>query len=133
MPALVFTVDEFLAAHRLPRFPLYALWQEGLSPVSHTVGSRTFLSFDAAERWRRVPERAATRRGRAGAGPEETQTLGHSRKRPHEVSPAGRLPTTDGRASGSSCDASTCSVRDQLWVGCSGPERVWRRRARPPD
>jgi hypothetical protein len=59
-PRLAFTIAEFAQAHRLSVSMYYKLKAQGLGPIEMIVGSRRYVSFEAAERWRREREAAAT-------------------------------------------------------------------------
>jgi hypothetical protein len=59
-PPLAFTVAEFAQAHRLSVSMYYKLKAQGLAPAEMIVGKRRYVSFEAAERWRREREAAAT-------------------------------------------------------------------------
>jgi hypothetical protein len=59
-PPLAFTIAEFAQAHRLSVSMYYKLKSLGLAPVEMVVGSRRYVSFEAAERWRRDREATAT-------------------------------------------------------------------------
>jgi len=58
-PIAAFTVQEFAKAHRLSVSMYYKLKAQGLGPVEMVVGSRRYVSVEAAERWRREREAAA--------------------------------------------------------------------------
>jgi hypothetical protein len=55
-----FSVQEFCDAHRISKARYYELKQQGLTPVEMVVGKRRIISHEAAERWRREREAAAT-------------------------------------------------------------------------
>lgn len=46
-----YSVREFCEAHSLSRSFLYRLWRAGKGPGRVKVGSRTFITREAAERW----------------------------------------------------------------------------------
>ena len=54
-----FSVFGFCVAHGLSRSKLYDLWRRGEGPRLMKVGSRTLVSVEAAQAWRRACERAA--------------------------------------------------------------------------
>jgi hypothetical protein len=58
-PLAAFTIAEFVRAHRLSVSMYYKLKAQGLAPVEMAVGKRRYVSFEAAERWRREREAAA--------------------------------------------------------------------------
>jgi hypothetical protein len=49
---LVFTVDEFVDAHRISRTHLYKLWRKGLGPRFKLVGAKRLITTEAAAAWR---------------------------------------------------------------------------------
>lgn len=51
-----FTVHQFCADHSISRATFYNLINEGKGPVLMKVGSRTLISVEAAEAWRRRME-----------------------------------------------------------------------------
>jgi hypothetical protein len=55
-----FTIAEFAHAHRLSVSMYYKLKAQGLAPIEMAVGKRRYVSFEAAKRWRRAREAAAT-------------------------------------------------------------------------
>lgn len=54
-----FRVPEFAVAYRISTWSLYALWRRGEGPARFRVGSRWFISVEAAEAWRAGLEAAA--------------------------------------------------------------------------
>lgn len=59
VPATVYTVNEFLLAHKFCRATLYKLWRDGGGPRRMTVLGRTLISVEAAADWRREREAAS--------------------------------------------------------------------------
>ncbi len=51
-----YTVDEFCEAYSISRSFLYKLWENGLGPVYYKLGTRRFISFEAAEEWQKQNE-----------------------------------------------------------------------------
>jgi predicted DNA-binding transcriptional regulator AlpA len=56
-----FSVDEFCKRNRISRATFYNLQKVGQAPRVMKVGSRTLISVEAAEQWRRELERVAAR------------------------------------------------------------------------
>jgi predicted DNA-binding transcriptional regulator AlpA len=50
------SVDEFCADHGISRAMFYKLQKEGSGPRIMKIGSRTLISLEAAETWRRQME-----------------------------------------------------------------------------
>ena len=50
-PAL-YTIPEFIKAHRISRGKFYQLMKDGEGPDLMEVGARRFVTFEAAQRWR---------------------------------------------------------------------------------
>jgi hypothetical protein len=59
IPGAAFTIREFCAAHRLSVSMYFKLKNQGLGPREMAVGSRRYVSFEAAALWRREREAAA--------------------------------------------------------------------------
>jgi len=53
-----YTVDAFCEAHHISRAFLYQLWSKGRGPDKTKLGRRTFITGEAAARWRRRIEDA---------------------------------------------------------------------------
>jgi len=60
IPPGAFSIREFARAHRISEDMFYKMAREGWGPAVMKVGSRTLISHEAAERWRREREAAAT-------------------------------------------------------------------------
>jgi hypothetical protein len=58
-PAASYTIREFCAAHRLSLSMYFKLKSQRLGPREMAVGSRRYVSFEAAAAWRRERETAA--------------------------------------------------------------------------
>jgi hypothetical protein len=56
MEPVVYTVDEFVAAHRICRATFYNLLKDGKGPVTMKPNRRTLISGEAAADWRRKME-----------------------------------------------------------------------------
>ncbi len=56
---LMFSVNEFCRAHRISRGTFYKLLSKGLGPTAIKIGTRTLITAEAAEEWRRRMERNA--------------------------------------------------------------------------
>ncbi len=56
MDQLALSIDGFCKSHNITRAFLYQLWQRGAGPTRMKVGSRTLISVEAAEAWRRQME-----------------------------------------------------------------------------
>lgn len=52
----LYGVDPFCKRHNISRALLYKLWAEGKGPRRIKIGSRTFISAEAAADWRRSLE-----------------------------------------------------------------------------
>lgn len=59
MDQQAYTVDEFCQAHRLCRATLYNILKRGDGPRIMKVGSRTFITIEAAAAWRAKMEAQA--------------------------------------------------------------------------
>jgi hypothetical protein len=59
VPAAWYTLKEFATAHRLSMAMLYKLKKEGRGPREIAVGSRRFVTFEDAARWRAAQREAA--------------------------------------------------------------------------
>jgi len=59
VPAAWYTLREFAAAHRLSMSMLYKLKAEGRGPRETAVGSRKFVTFEDAARWRAAQQQEA--------------------------------------------------------------------------
>jgi hypothetical protein len=46
-----YTVDEFIAAHRISRAGLYQLWRNNRGPKFRLVGTKRLISVTAAREW----------------------------------------------------------------------------------
>jgi hypothetical protein len=57
----VYTLKEFIRAHRISRGKFYQLMKDGEGPDLMEVGARRFVTFEAAQRWR---EKLTKRSGR---------------------------------------------------------------------
>ena len=55
-PKDCYDVNEFCVRHGISRATLYNLWNDGRGPRRMKVGSRTLISREAAEEWRRERE-----------------------------------------------------------------------------
>jgi hypothetical protein len=55
-PPLAMSIREFCAAHRISEDMFYKMRRENWGPTVMHVGSRTLISHEAAERWRRERE-----------------------------------------------------------------------------
>jgi hypothetical protein len=51
-----YTIAEFCAAYSVSRAFLYKLWDNGLGPNYYKLGTRRFISVEAAEEWRKQNE-----------------------------------------------------------------------------
>jgi hypothetical protein len=58
-PAAAYTIREFCVAHRLSVSMYFKPKNQGLGPREMAVGSRRYVSFEAAAQWRREREAAA--------------------------------------------------------------------------
>jgi hypothetical protein len=58
--AMVFTIAEFCRAHRIGETHYYELKKNGQGPDVMVAGRRRLISFEAAARWRKARETAAT-------------------------------------------------------------------------
>ena len=58
-PPLAMSIREFCTAHRISEDMFYKMRREKWGPTVMHVGSRTLISHEAAERWRREREGAA--------------------------------------------------------------------------
>ena len=58
-PPLAMSIKEFCAEHRISEDMFFKMRRAGWGPAVMRVGSRTLISFEAAERWRREREAAA--------------------------------------------------------------------------
>ena len=58
LPAAVYDVSEFCAAHRISRSHFYALLRERLGPRVLRAGGRVLISVEAAAEWRKRCEQA---------------------------------------------------------------------------
>lgn len=56
MNQTAFTIDEWCTANRMCRATFYNLMKSGKGPVIMKVGSKTLISVEAAEAWRRQRE-----------------------------------------------------------------------------
>jgi hypothetical protein len=56
---LVFSVDEFCAAHGISRWTYYEMRKDGTGPHEMRIGHRIFISVEAAAKWRKACERKA--------------------------------------------------------------------------
>jgi hypothetical protein len=59
-PPLAMSIREFCAQHSISEDMFYKMQREGWGPTVMHVGSRTLISHEAAEKWRREREAAAT-------------------------------------------------------------------------
>lgn len=57
-PRLAYSVDEYCDAHGICRGSLYNLWRRGDGPKRMKLGSRTLISVEAADAYRRQCEAA---------------------------------------------------------------------------
>ena len=76
VPAAAYSIREFCAAHRLSESMYFKLRNQGLGPDEMSVGSRRLISFEAAERWRRARESAATAAFEGLYQPELSSAIG---------------------------------------------------------
>jgi predicted DNA-binding transcriptional regulator AlpA len=53
---LVFTINEFCAAHKISRSQLYKLWKQGRGPRTKHVGSKVLITAESAAEWRAADE-----------------------------------------------------------------------------
>ena len=51
-----YTVNEFCEAYGISRAFLYKLWENGHGPVYYKLGTRRFISIQAAEDWQKENE-----------------------------------------------------------------------------
>lgn len=51
-----YTVDQFCELYNISRAFAYKLWDSGLGPRYYKVGTRRFVSVEAAEEWRKQNE-----------------------------------------------------------------------------
>jgi hypothetical protein len=58
VPAAWYSLREFAAAHRLSMAMLYKLKAQGCGPRETAVGSRRFITFEAAADWRAAQKEA---------------------------------------------------------------------------
>ena len=58
-PPLAMSIREFCTAHRISEDMFFKMRRQGWGPAVMRVGTRTLISFEAAERWRREREAAA--------------------------------------------------------------------------
>jgi hypothetical protein len=58
-PRQAYSVDEFCRAHGICRASFYNLRKAGRGPTEMKIGSRTLISVEAAEAWRRRMESSA--------------------------------------------------------------------------
>jgi predicted DNA-binding transcriptional regulator AlpA len=56
---MMFSVQEFCHAHRISRGTFYKLLSAGRGPRAIKIGTRTLITTEAAEEWRRRMEREA--------------------------------------------------------------------------
>lgn len=47
-----YTIKEFCSAFRISRSFFYKLQKQGKAPRTYKLGTRTFVSVEAAEKWR---------------------------------------------------------------------------------
>jgi hypothetical protein len=59
IPPVWYSIREFCQAHRLSISMYFKLKAQGLGPREMAVGSRRYISFEAAADWRRARETAA--------------------------------------------------------------------------
>src|SRR5262249_36022327 len=71
--ALALSIHAFCTLHGISEDMYFKMQREGWGPTVMHVGSRTLISHEAAERWRREREAAATNTGTA-IGPDDTIT-----------------------------------------------------------
>jgi hypothetical protein len=57
-PTAVFDVPSFCRAHGISQAFFYKLKSQGLGPTELKLGSRIFVTFESAERWRMEREKA---------------------------------------------------------------------------
>lgn len=62
---VVYTVPEFISAHRISRAGFYKLLKLGLGPKLMKVGTRTLITAEAAQEWRFRMEALTAERGSA--------------------------------------------------------------------
>jgi hypothetical protein len=59
-PSAVFSRAGFCRSHGISEALYHKLKNQGLAPVEMRVGSRVFISFESAARWRAAREKATT-------------------------------------------------------------------------
>src|SRR3954469_18121326 len=57
---LAFTIDEFCERRCVSRSTFYEMMRDGTAPRHYRVGTRTYVSRDAASDWQRGREQATT-------------------------------------------------------------------------
>jgi hypothetical protein len=65
VPAAWYSLKEFAAAHRLSMAMLYKLKAEGRGPRETAVGSRRYVTFEDAARWRAAQKEVPPKEGKA--------------------------------------------------------------------
>lgn len=69
---VVYSIDEFCAAHGISRWTYYKMKNDGAGPREMRIGDRAFITIEAATKWRRAQERkqkSNLKSGNAGARP----------------------------------------------------------------
>ena len=58
-PSAMYSIASFCAAHGISEAFYFKLRDQGLGPDEMRLGTRVFITHEAAERWRRAREKAS--------------------------------------------------------------------------
>jgi hypothetical protein len=61
VPSAMFTIATFCAAHHISEAFYFKLKSQNLHPIEMRLGSRVFITFESASKWRKAREKATPR------------------------------------------------------------------------
>ena len=129
MSSAAYSVYGFCLAHGLSRRKLYYMLEAGEGPRIMKCGTRTLISVEAAQRWRRARERmAAVSRRRFRRSPHSQASRATSRRQSRVRTHA---PTLSAHGVTRLRDSRVSSLHDGRRSGCRVHQTADRRARRP--